>query len=178
MAPEIADSSVGLQIDLLGPVEARVHGRPVALGGQRPRALFAVLALMGGRVVSTERLIDELWGDDPPARARDSLQMHVSRLRKALSEAGGDGGRLVNRADGYLLDVRPGERDVDRWDQALGQAHRARAGGEPRAARERIDGALGVWRGQSLGGVSATSLLAAERARLEEERLAAIIEGI
>ena len=85
MASGMADSSVGLQIELLGPVEARVGGRAVALGGQRPRALLAVLALMGGRVVTTERLIDELWGEDPPARARDSLQMHVSRLRKALS---------------------------------------------------------------------------------------------
>ena len=102
----MADSSGGLQIELLGPVEARVDGRPVALGGQRPRALFAVLALMGGRVVTTDRLIDELWGEEPPARARDSLQMHVSRLRKGLTEAGADGGRLVSQAGGYLLDVR------------------------------------------------------------------------
>jgi predicted ATPase/DNA-binding SARP family transcriptional activator len=178
VASGLADSSVGLQIELLGPVEARVDGRAVALGGQRPRALLAVLALRGGRVVTTEWLIDELWGEDPPARARDSLQMHVSRLRKALSEAGGDGGRLVNQADGYLLEVQPGECDVDRWQQALGQAHRARNDGEPQAARERIDEALRIWRGQSLGGVSTNSLLAAERARLEEERLAAIIEGI
>jgi predicted ATPase/DNA-binding SARP family transcriptional activator len=174
----MADSSGRLQIELLGPVQAWAGGRPVGLGGQRPRALFAVLALMGGRVVTTERLVDELWGEDPPARARDSLQMHVSRLRKALSEAGGDGGRLVNQADGYRLDVQPGECDVDRWQQALGQAHRARADGEPRVARERIDEALGFWRGQPLGGVSTNSLLAAERAQLEEERLAAIIEGI
>jgi predicted ATPase/DNA-binding SARP family transcriptional activator len=178
VASVMADSSLGLRIELLGPVEARVDGRPVALGGQRPRALFAVLALMGGRVVTTERLIDELWGEEPPSRARDSLQMHVSRLRKALIEAGDDGGRLVNQAGGYLLDVRPGERDVDGWQQALGQAHRARAGGEPQAARQRIHEALRIWRGQSLGGVSTNSLLAAERARLEEERLAAIIEGI
>jgi predicted ATPase/DNA-binding SARP family transcriptional activator len=174
----LADSSVGLQIELLGPVEARVGGRAVALGGQRPRALLAVLALKGGRVVTTERLIDELWGEDPPARARDSLQMHVSRLRKALSEAGAGGGRLVNHADGYLLDVQPGECDVERWQQSLGQAHRARAGGEPQAARARIDEALGLWRGEPLGGVSTNSLLDAERARLDEERLAAIIEGI
>ena len=178
MASGMADSSGGLQIELLGPVEAWVDGRPVALGGQRPRALFAVLALMGGRVVTTERLIDELWGEEPPARARDSLQMHVSRLRKALAEAGADGGRLVSQAGGYLLEVQPGERDVDRWQQALGRAHRARADGEPRVAREGIEEALGVWRGQPLGGVSTNSLLAAERARLEEERLAAIIEGI
>jgi hypothetical protein len=157
VASVMADSSLGLRIELLGPVEARVDGRPVALGGQLPRALFAVLALMGGRVVTTERLIDELWGEEPPSRARDSLQMHVSRLRKALSEAGDDGGRLVNQADGYLLDVRPGERDVDRWQRALGQAHRARAGGEPQAARQRIHEALRIWRGQSLGGRTACS---------------------
>ena len=133
---------------------------------------------MGGRVVTIDRLIDELWGEEPPARARDSLQMHVSRLRKGLAEAGADGGRLVSQAGGYLLEVRPGERDVDRWQQALDRARRARADGEPRVAREAIEEALDVWRGQPLGGVSANSLLAAERARLEEERLAAVIEGI
>jgi DNA-binding SARP family transcriptional activator/DNA-binding CsgD family transcriptional regulator/tetratricopeptide (TPR) repeat protein len=174
----MADSSAGLQIELLGPVEARVDGRPVALGGQRPRALFAVLALMGGRVVTTDRLIDELWGEDPPVRARDSLQVHVSRLRKGLDDAGADGGRLVSQAGGYLLDLRPGERDVDRWQQALRRARRARANAEARVAREEFEQALGVWRGQPLGGVSTNSLLAAERARLEEERLAAVIEGI
>ena len=178
MASGMANSSGGLQIELLGPVEARVDGRAVALGGQRPRALLAVLALMGGRVVPTDRLIDELWGDEPPARARDSLQMHVSRLRKGLAEAGADGGRLVSQSGGYLLDVRPGERDIDRWQQALARARRARAGGEPRVAREGVDEALDVWRGPPLGGVSANSLLAAERARLDEERLAAIIEGV
>jgi predicted ATPase/DNA-binding SARP family transcriptional activator len=178
VASGMADSSGGLQIALLGPVEARVDGRPVALGGQRPRALFALLALMGGRVVTTDQLIDELWGDEPPARARDSLQMHVSRLRKGLAEAGIDGGRLVSQSGGYLLEVQPGERDVDCWQQALGRARRARADGEPHLAREGVEEALRVWRGQPLGGVSTNSLLAAERARLEEERLGAIIEGI
>src|ERR671926_9332 len=115
----MADSSNGFRIELLGPVEARVGDRPVTLGGQRPQALFAVLALMAGRVVTVDRLIDELWGEDPPARARDSLQMHVSRLRRGLAEAGADGGRLVSHSGGYLLDVRPGESDIDRWQLAL-----------------------------------------------------------
>src|SRR3954471_547233 len=174
----MADSSHGLRIELLGPVEAWVDGRAVALGGQRPRALFAVLALTAGRVVTSDRLIDELWGEEPPARARESLQVHVSRLRKGLAEAGDDGGRLVRHAGGYLLEVRPGERDVDRWRQALGRARRARTGGEPSVAREAVEEALAVWRGQPLAGVSTNSLLAAERARLEEERLGAVIEGI
>ena len=178
MTSPILERSGALQIGLLGPVEAWVDGRPVGLGGQRPRALLAVLTLMGGRVVTTDRLIDELWGEEPPARARDSLQMHVSRLRKRLSSAGGDGGRLVSQAGGYILDLRPGERDVDRWHQGLDRARRARAAGDPRLAREQIEEALGAWRGEPLGGVSFNSLLVAERARLQEERLAAVIEGI
>ena len=101
------DSAGGFRVEVLGPVEAWVDGRQVALGGQRPRALLAVLALMRGQVVSSERLIDEVWGEDPPARARDSLQMHVSRLRRAFVEAGGDADRLVGRAGGYALSWAP-----------------------------------------------------------------------
>jgi len=178
MAFGTADSSSEFRIELLGPVEARVDGRAVALGGQRPRALFAILALMPGRVVTSDRLIDELWGEDPPARARESLQMHVSRLRKGLTAAGGDGGRLASHAGGYRFEVQPGERDVDRWQRTLDRAREARADGEPRAARAVLEEALAMWRGQPLAGVSASSLLAAERARLEEGRLAAVIEGI
>jgi predicted ATPase/DNA-binding SARP family transcriptional activator len=178
VASGIADSSGGLRIELLGPVEAWVDGRPVALGGQRPRALFALLALMGGRVVTNDRLIDELWGEDPPARARDSLQMHVSRLRKALTDAAVDASALVSQAGGYRLDVQPGGRDVDRWQETLGRARRAREAGELAAARAGIDEALRLWRGEPLGGVAANPVIAAERARLEEERLGAIIEGI
>src|SRR3954466_2424085 len=101
----MTDSSSGFRVELLGPVEAWVDDRAVALGGQRPRALFAVLALTAGRVVTSDRLIDELWGEEPPARARESLQVHVSLLRKGLAEAGDDGGRLVSHAGGYLLEV-------------------------------------------------------------------------
>jgi predicted ATPase/DNA-binding SARP family transcriptional activator len=172
------DSDGGFRVEVLGPVEAWVDGRQVALGGQRPRALLAVLALMRGRVVSSERLIDELWGVDPPVRARDSLQMHVSRLRKALAEAGGDADRLVGRAGGYVLKLGPGACDVDLWEAALGRARMARAAGRLEAARVAIEEALGVWGGAPFGGVSAHELLNGARARLEEERLAVTIEGI
>ena len=172
------DSDGGLRVEVLGPVEAWVDGRRVALGGQRPRALLAVLTLRRGHVVSSEQLIDELWGEDPPARARDSLQMHVSRLRKALTDAGGDAERLASRAGGYVLELAPGARDLDVWAAALGQARIAHAAGRLEAARMAIDEALGVWRGAPLGGASAHELLDGERARLEEQRLAAAIEGI
>ena len=127
--------------------------------------------------MTSERLIDELWGDSPPARARDSLRVHVSRLRKALAEAG-DTDRLVGRAGGYSLDLTPGSLDVDRWEAALCQARRARADGRIDDARLAIQEALGVWRGAPLEGASRHELLDAEGARLEEERLAAAIEAI
>ena len=144
MASGMADSSGGFRIELLGPVEAWVDGRPVALGGQRPRALFAVLALMGGRVVTVDRLIDELWGEEPPARARDSLQMHVSRLRKGLAEAGADGGRLVSHAGGYLLEVRAWRARC----RPLAAGARPGASGARgrRAARRSGGGRGGAWR--------------------------------
>ncbi|MGZ4332192.1 MAG: AfsR/SARP family transcriptional regulator [Solirubrobacteraceae bacterium] len=172
------DSDSGLQVDVLGPVEVWVEGRRVALGGQRPRALLAVLAVMRDRVVSSARLIDELWGEEPPARARESLQVHISRLRKAVTEAGGDSEWLATRAGGYVLKLGPGARDVDRWEATLSRARRARASRRPEAARVAIEEALGVWRGAPFGGASAHELLDGERARLEEEQLAATIEGI
>jgi predicted ATPase/DNA-binding SARP family transcriptional activator len=171
-------SQGGFRVEVLGPVEASVDGRPVALGGQRPRTLLAALGVLRDRVVSSERLIDELWGEDPPARARESLQVHVSRLRKALTEAGGNAEWLVTRAGGYVLELGAGARDVDQWEAALSSARRARAGGRLEAARVTIGEALGVWRGAPLEGASAHELLAGERARLEEERLAATIEGV
>ena len=123
------DSDGGFRVEVLGPVEAWVDGRQVALGGQRPRALLAVLALMRGRVVSSERLIDELWGEDPPARARDSLQVHVSRLRKAFTDAGWDG-----RSKGASLPPgRRGGRQVQRRDRRQPGANGAPTG-RPRVA--------------------------------------------
>src|SRR4051794_8704523 len=130
---------------------------------------------MPDRAVSHERLIDELWGEAPPARARESLQMHVSRLRKAL---GVSGPRLATRAGGYLLELEPGARDLDRWAAALDRARRARAAGQLEDALGAIEDGIRVWRGTPLGGAGAHARLDAERARLEEERVAATVEGI
>src|SRR3954454_16408240 len=100
-----------------------------------------------------------------PSRA--CAGQHVSRLRKALGEAGGSGRRLVSRASGYLLDVAPGDRDLDDWQRSLSQARRAREADELAAASATLEEAQRLWRGRALGGVAATGLLAAERARLE-----------
>ena len=172
------DHGSGFRVELLGPVEARMDGAPVPLGGPRPRALFAILALADGRVLSYDELMEALWGADVPARGRDGLQMHMSRLRKSLADAGAADGRLCTTAGGYALQLRPGESDLDSWRQALESARRARVGGDLEAARMAIDDALAVWRGRPLAGTVETDLVTAEQARLEEERLAAIVEGV
>jgi DNA-binding SARP family transcriptional activator len=97
---------------LLGPLEAVVDGTPVHVAAAKPRALLALLLLSRNQVVSTERLIDELWGDDPPAQANKTLQVYISQLRKAI---GAD--RLVTRPPGYLLRIDAGELDLDRFEQ-------------------------------------------------------------
>lgn len=123
---------------LLGPLEAVVDGTPVQLAAAKQRALLALLLLNRNRVLSTERLIDELWGDDPPAQATKTLQVYVSQLRKGL---GGD--RLLTRAPGYLLRVEPGELDLERFEELIAQSRT-----EPALeARDTLAQALALWRG-------------------------------
>ncbi|HSC73628.1 MAG TPA: AfsR/SARP family transcriptional regulator [Gaiellaceae bacterium] len=123
---------------LLGPLEAVVDGRPVQLAAAKPRALLALLLLDRNRVVSTARLIDELWGDEPPAQATKTLQVYVSQLRKAL---GPD--RLVTRPPGYLLRIDDGELDLDRFEQLTGEARSL----PPSETRDTLGEALALWRG-------------------------------
>jgi len=101
---------------ILGPLEVSAQGESLALGGPKQRALLAVLLLSAGQVVSRDRLIEELWADDPPAAARHAVEVNVSRLRKAL---GANGSALVTRAPGYVLRVAPGELDLWRFEQLV-----------------------------------------------------------
>jgi predicted ATPase/class 3 adenylate cyclase len=127
----------------------------VALGGRQARALFGLLAVEANRLVPVSRLIDELWGDDPPVSARKMVQTYVSRLRALLG-----GGRVVSSADGYRLVAADEEID------ALEFARLVVAGG--------IDEALGLWRGPALTGLEFVPALAGEAARLEQARADAI----
>ena len=114
---------------MLGPLEVvDDDGVPVQLGGPRPRALLAQLLLQPNRTVSTDRLIDGIWGEAPPSSGAGALQVHVHALRKAL---GAD--RIVTQAPGYLVRVEPGELDRDRFERLAasgrtGSARRSRSG--------------------------------------------------
>src|SRR3954452_10629284 len=100
-----------MDVRVLGPLEASAGGRPLSLGGGKPRALLTMLALQAGSPASTDHLIAGLWGGPPPATANKMIQIFVSQLRKAL-EAGGDAGRLVTRGRGYELRIDADDVDA------------------------------------------------------------------
>jgi DNA-binding SARP family transcriptional activator len=157
---------------LLGPVTAEAAGTPLALGGLKQRAVFAMLALHPGRVVPLDRLVDELWPEEPPSRATLGLQSYVSRLRRVLAAAAGadaDVPRIVTRPPGWLLDVDPQLVDVSRFENILAGARKA-AGAAPRPL---LDEALSLWRGEPLADLQALSFARDEAARLTELRLTA-----
>ena len=126
---------------LLGPLEVRDHDRALALGGPRQRALLAVLLLHANRVVSSDRLAYELWGDEPPATLAKSLQVTVSRVRRVLGD-----GRLVTQAPGYLLRVERDELDAARFERLVSEADAM----PPAMAAQQLRDALGMWRGPAL----------------------------
>lgn len=110
-----------MEFRILGPLEAREDGAPVALAGTKQRALLAILLLHANEVVSTERLIESLW-DEPPAEAVKAVQVYVSRLRKALG-----GGMPTSRPPGYVLELEPEQLDLARFRRLLEEARRDRA---------------------------------------------------
>src|SRR5438445_1937002 len=113
---------------ILGPLEVVADGQEVPLGGAKQRALLALLLLHANRVVSRDRLIDELWETDPPETARTALQVHVSHLRKALGRD-----RIVTQAPGYLVRVEPDELDLERFERlvSVDRGHSAVAAAAP-----------------------------------------------
>src|SRR3954468_8218692 len=115
-----------LEFRVLGPLEVCRSGGPIPLPGQTSRRVLAALALRAGSWVSADRLIDELWGERPPASARKALQMHVWRLRAALADAAPHTDSLIATGSaGYRLDVDSEAIDAGRFERLFGEAERA-----------------------------------------------------
>jgi DNA-binding SARP family transcriptional activator len=159
---------------ILGPLEARVDGRALALGGAKQRSLLALLLLHRDEVVSTDRLIDGLWGEEPPATAVKVVQVYVSRLRRLLWPSGEGRGRLVTRRPGYLLELGADELDLDRFEGLVERAGQAMASGDPAASSAALGRGLAMWRGPPLADLAFEPFARAAAARLEEQRLAAL----
>jgi DNA-binding SARP family transcriptional activator len=152
---------------LLGPLEVEVGGKPLQLGGQKQRALLALLLIHAGEVVPTDRLVDELWGERPPRTATTSLQNFVGQLRKVLPAD-----LLVTKAPGYLLRISPDQVDVDRFEQLVRTARTQDAAARVKALREALD----LWRGPPLADFAFEGFAAGEIRRLTELRVD-VIEG-
>ena len=150
---------------ILGPLTAHVDGSAVELGGSRTRAVLAVLLLERNRVVSVDRLVDLVWGGDPPPTAEAALQEHVSRLRRALGAAA-----IETRSSGYLLRTEPGAVDAERFEELVERARDL----PPGEAASTLRQALGLWRGSVLADLAHERFAEAAAARLEEARLNAI----
>ncbi|MFL5862783.1 MAG: ABC transporter substrate-binding protein, partial [Solirubrobacteraceae bacterium] len=158
-----------IEFRVLGSLEVVGQDDPLVLGGPKQRALLAVLVVHRGEPVSSERLIDDLWGEQAPPSAVKLVQGHVSSLRKVLG-----GGLLVTQQGGYLLRIPAGQLDVDRFESLVVAGRRALAGGDPRTAAARLREALEVWRGPPFADFGYESFAQSEIARLEESRLAAL----
>lgn len=165
-----------IEYRVLGPLQVVVSGEERSVPGDKLQLLLARLLLERNRPVGADRLIDDLWGDRPPATARQSLHAHVGRLRRLLAAADDDS-TLSNDGRGYVLRVDDEHLDAERFRELVATARVERRDGRLAAARERYRAALGLWRGPVLDGVLLEDAHG-ERAELEELRLAALEERI
>jgi YVTN family beta-propeller protein len=162
-----------LEFRILGPLEVVEQERPVGLGGPRQRALLAILLLRRGEVVSSDRVIDQLWGERPPATAAKTLQGYVSHLRKSLGN-----GVVVTRGGGYMLAVSPDQVDAERFEAMVADGRVALADDDALRARELLCSALELWRGDALADLAYEPFAQGEIGRLEEARLRALEDRI
>jgi DNA-binding SARP family transcriptional activator len=154
-----------VQFRILGPLEVVDHERPIEIAGAKQRAILALLLLHANEVVRTDRLIDDVWGENAPRNAAGALHNQVSRLRKTLGHD-----VLASREWGYVLRTEPGAIDLDRFEELVAVA-------DPLPAHERskkLAEALALWRGPALADLAGEPALRTEIARLDELRLATL----
>ena len=181
-----AAAGTGPEIGILGPLVLRLDDAQVPIGRVKQRALLALLATEAGRTVSVDRMIDELWGDEPPARATASLQAYVSNLRRLLEPSRGKGlpaKVLVTEPPGYRLDVPSEAVDASRFETLAASARDQLERGAPAEAFDAATQALGLWRGPALEefrddrfAIATVARLEELRRACEEDRLAAMVE--
>ena len=158
-----------MEFRILGPLEVWDEGCEVSLGGPKPRALLAVFLLHPNEVVPSDRLIDELWGEDSPEDAAAALRVNVSRLRKSLPQD-----VVTTRSPGYVIRVEPDELDLHRFERLVDEGKSLLARGLEADASERLRDALSLWRGPALADFAYESFAQAPISRLDEIRLAAV----
>jgi DNA-binding SARP family transcriptional activator len=165
-----------VEFRILGPLEVVDETGPVALGTVKERVVLGVLLLHANEVVSRDHLIDEVWGDAPPATARKAVNVYVSQLRKALARSGSDPIETVS--DGYRVAVEPHQLDATRFERLLTIAGERASAGDPAAAADFYRQALRLWRGRPLAGLEFESVGRHQVAQWEEQRVTALMDRI
>jgi predicted ATPase/DNA-binding SARP family transcriptional activator len=163
-----------IDVKLLGPLEVTVSGEQVQFEGAKQRALFTVLALRAPDAVPTDRLVEALWGESPPAGASQALQKQISRLRHRL----GRGLELRHHPAGYALEIDPESIDTHRFETLLERARLELGQADPARAAADLRAALALWRGPPLADHRVEEFALRDIARLEEMRVEAIEERL
>jgi DNA-binding SARP family transcriptional activator len=158
-----------MRFRLLGPLEVRVGEDWQGIGAPKWRSVLAALLIHAGQIVPADVLINEVWGDEPPAKAANLISIYVLRLRRLMGDA--DGSVLVTRAPGYQLRLGPADTDVQVFEALVRDGRRAYAAGDAAGAAGQLAEALALWHGSPLADVQATPLVEAEADRLAELRL-------
>jgi DNA-binding SARP family transcriptional activator len=159
-----------MRFRLLGPLEIRVGDDDWrGIGAPKWRSVLAALVIKAGQIVPADALIDEVWGETPPAKAGNLISIYVLRLRRLLGDT--DSTVLVTRAPGYLLRLGPGDTDALVFEALVREGQRAYAVGDPERAAAQLAEALALWRGSPLADVPSTPLVETEAERLADLRL-------
>jgi len=163
-----------MEFRILGPVEAIEGSRSLSLGGAKQQALLAVLVLNANRAVSTDRLIDALWGERAPDGAAHTVQVFVSQFRKAFRVDGSSDELLVTQGRGYVLRTEPERVDLYRFEALIDRGRKALADRDPAGASALLREALDLWRGAPLAGLEDEPFAQPYIARIEDVRLSAV----
>ncbi len=161
-----------MRFRILGPLEVQTPDGWAPIGAAKWRAVLARLLLSAGQIVSTDTLIDELWGNAPPARATNLVSIYVLRLRRLIGD--GDGRVLKTRSPGYQLLVGPGDLDAQLFTTLMSRGREALAADDPEQAAQLLADSLLLWRGRALADVPPSPYVDAEAGRLNELSLAAL----
>jgi DNA-binding SARP family transcriptional activator len=162
-----------LDFRILGPIEIGEKDGPIRLGGPRQRATLAILLLDANRVVSVERLADDLYADAAPVTAVTQIQRQISDLRKVLPRQ-----VIETRPPGYVIHILPEQLDLNRFERRAEEATERLARGDAQRAAELLREALTLWRGPPLADLAYESFAQTAIERLEEIRLAALEQRI
>ena len=164
---------MGLAFRILGPLEVGDGDTELDLGGSKQRSLLVVLLLNRGESVSTDRLVDALWGEAPSPNAAKTLQVYISRLRRVLGD-----GHVTTRGAGYAFEADADSIDASRFERLAAEGRERLAAGDSAGAAATLRDALALWRGPAFDDLAYEEFVQAAAVRLEELRLGAIEERI